>query len=347
MFKSARIKLTSWYLLIIMLISTSFSVVIYRVLTSELDRVERMQRTRIERGLPGRLGITILPDSSDDLPQFLYLDPALLAETKIRLATMLVIINFGILAGSATAAYFLAGRTLKPIADMVDQQYRFISDASHELRTPLTSLKSEIEVNLRDKNLTLADARKLLASNLEEANNLQVLSDGLIKLSQYQKGENGLAIANISLAAITAEAIGKIVKLAKSKNITIINKVENVTLEANKPTLTEVFVIFLDNAIKYSPKGTKVTLASAKTDGNILVRISDEGMGISPEDLPHIFDRFYRADKSRTKSNIHGYGLGLSIAKQIIDKHRGTIRVQSKPGAGTTFTLQLPLSLHL
>ncbi len=317
-----------------MLVSISFSLSIYRVLSSELDRIARIQRLRMERGFPQ------LPRP----PMHTFLDPDLVAETKKRLQFTLLVVNLGICGASALAGYILAGRTLKPIADMIDEQNRFITDASHELRTPLTALKSEIEVNLRDKNLTLTQAKKLLESNLEEVNNLQTLSDGLIKLTQYQKGDNGLTVGDVSLAALINEAVKKVTHAAKIKHIAIVDATADYIFEGNKPTLIELFIILLDNAIKYSPKQTTIRVTSEKADTHILIHITDQGMGIDEEDLPHLFDRFYRADKSRTKSHhIAGYGLGLPIAKQIVDKHNGSIKVQSKLSKGTTFTIQIPL----
>lgn len=342
MFHSARIKLTAWYLLIIMIISVSFSVAMYRVLTAELDRIERVHRLRIEHRSPE--GGIPSPDVNAEWRRPLFLDPSLIVETRKRLQAILLIINLAILGGSAGAGYFLAGRTLKPIAEMVEEQSRFVTDASHELRTPLTSLKSEIEVNLRDKKLTLAEAKKLLESNLEEVNNLQVLSDHLIKLARYQKGESGLVIAKLSLVPVVNEAIKRVDNLAKNKNITIENEIKEFTIEGNRQILTEMLVIFLDNAIKYSPEKTKVILSSEKTDGYVLIHIADQGIGIAEEEIPHLFDRFYRADKSRAKFDVSGYGLGLSIAKQIIERHNGSIKVQSKLGKGTTFTVRIPSS---
>jgi len=342
MFHSARIKLTAWYLLIIMLVSISFSVAIYRVLASELHRVERVQRLRIERGLSEQPQIVPPPGMNNDLSRPFILDPNLIEETKNRLLFTLALINLTIFGTSAVAGYFLAGRTLKPISQMVDEQNRFISDASHELRTPLTSLKSEIEVNLRDKKLTLDQTKKLLESNLEEVNNLQILSDDLIKLTQYQGG-NGLVVDKISLASITGQAIKKVANLAKNKNITIVNQIKNFTIEGNEQTLVELFVIFLDNAIKYGSENTKVNLTAKKTDGHILVNIADQGIGIDEKDIPHLFDRFYRTDKSRAKFDSPGYGLGLAIAKQIIERHSGSIKVRSVLNEGTTFTIQIPV----
>ena len=334
MFRSARIKLTVWYLLIIMVISLSFSLAIYRVLTAELDRVEQVQRLRIEFRLP---------EGERIIPPRLSIDPDLIEETKNHLKFILAVINFTILGASAGAGYFLAGRTLKPIKEMVDEQNRFVTDASHELRTPLTSLKSEIEVNLRDKKLTLSEAKKLLVSNLEEVNNLQILSDGLIKLAQYQKGENNLVMVDVSLTSVVETAIKKVAYLAKGNRITIVNKADDYKIEGSSQLLTELFVIFLDNAIKYSPRHSEITLTSEKKDGYVLIHIADQGAGIDKEDIPHLFDRFYRADKSRTKSDVPGYGLGLSIAKQIVDRHHGLLSVQSILNKGTTFTVQLPI----
>lgn len=343
MFRSARIKLTTWYLFIIMLISISFSIVIYRVLVTELDRVERIERSRIQRGFPERLRIIIPPESFGELPQMFFLDPKVIQDAKNHLKVMLAVVDLIILGTSTLSGYFLAGRTLKPIKQMVEDQNHFVSDASHELHTPLTSLKAEIEVNLRDKKLTLPDAKKLLISNLEEVNNLQVLSDRLIKLARYQKNINGLKIVSLNLMSVIDEAVKKVSFIAKNRKINIENEILDFKLEGDKQSLIEVFVIFLDNAIKYSPEFSVVNLSSKKIDGNVFINVIDHGIGIDEKDLPHLFDRFFRADKSRNKSNIEGYGLGLSIAKQIIDMHNGKITVMSNVNKGTVFTIQIPI----
>lgn len=334
MFRSARIKLTAWYLLVIMLVSFSFSMVIYQGLTSELNRVENMQRLRLERRFPDRRAEALDP---------FYLDPELIAETKDRIAVILGIINLFILGASAAAGYFLAGRTLRPISQMVEEQGRFIADASHELRTPLTSLKSEIEVGLRGKSLKLAEARQLLISNLEEVNNLQALSDGLIRLARYQKGENNLVVTEIDLKALIEEAVKKVSGSAKSKNIKITSRTEKINLEGEKTSLIELFTILLDNAVKYSPEKTEIKVQGKRTDSLVKVSVIDQGFGIDPKDMPRLFDRFYRADKSRTKLGSTGYGLGLSIAKKIVERHQGSIKVESRVNQGSVFTVQIPV----
>ncbi len=333
MFQSARLKLTAWYLLIIMFISISFSVVIYRGLTEELHRVERVQRLRQMFYAQG-LGV--------QNPNF-RLDPGVLRESERRIRLALISINLIILGVSGAAGYFLAGRTLRPIKVMVEEQNRFITDASHELRTPLTSLKSEIEVGLRNKNFTISEAKKLLESNLEEVNSLQALSDDLIRLAQY-KGYNGVVMIRMPLSLILEKAIAKVIPLARRKHIAIRNNTRPYTIRANKQALIELFVILLDNAIKYSPSKSTITIAGDKKDGTIRIHVTDQGMGIDQKDLPHIFDRFYRADKSRTKTGIAGYGLGLSIARQIAERHNGAIKVTSTLQKGSTFTVELRAS---
>lgn len=324
MFYRARLKLTAWYLFIIMLISISFSVTVYNLLTNELNRVERVQRLRQER-------------RNLRIPS---IDPEVIEETKDRLKLILFLIDLGILGVAGFAGYFLAGRTLRPIQEMIDEQNRFITDASHELRTPLTSLKSEIEVNLRDKKLTTDRAKKILESNLEEVNKLQYLSDNLIKLTLYQKNSN--IFEEVDLFEVAGEAEKRVASLAKKQSITVKNQIKDRILKGDKQALTEMFIIFLDNAIKYSAKGKSVTLTSKKIDGLVQIDIKDQGFGILEKDMPHLFDRFYQADQSRTKSDVFGYGLGLSIAKQIVEKHKGFIKVESKIGKGSSFSVQLP-----
>ncbi len=347
MFDKARLKLTLWYLLIIMLISISFSAAIFRVLTSEFNRVIKMEKLR-QQGIAYPPQKTIIFfQNGDDLPHGVFISPThaeVIDEAKQRLLHTLIGINLLILGLSGAAGYFLAGRTLRPIKEMIDSQKEFITDASHELRTPLTALKSEIEVNLRDRNLNLKEAKKLLQSNLEEVNNLQALSDNLIKLTQYNKISAGVLRDDVTFNDLVKEAIKKINGLLKKKKISLKVEGEEVKVRGDKQSLTELLVILIDNAIKYSPAETTINLIAKKTSRNITIEVKDHGEGIDKEDLPHIFDRFYRADKSRTRTDVSGYGLGLSIAKEIVSKHKGIIKVTSQKNKGTTFIVHLPLN---
>lgn len=329
MFTSARIKLTAWYLLIIMAISLSFSLFIYRMLSQEIYRFARAQRFRIE----GRFFIANISPPP--------LDIELINDTKKRLVMTLVVVNGTILAISGTLSFFLAGRTLTPIKEMMDEQNRFISDSSHELRTPLTALKSSLEVNLRDKKLTLTQAKRLMADNIRDVNELQALSDGLLTLTRYGTPSNIYKVEPTSLMDIINQAISKVDPMLISKNITLNNHIHDIVISAHRQSLIDLFVILFDNAIKYSSSGSTI-LVSSTTKGKLVnVSVKDEGVGISQKDLPKIFDRFYRSDSSRTKTDVGGFGLGLSIAKKIVDNHHGQISVTSSPDKGSTFTVSL------
>lgn len=331
MFSQARIKLTLWYLLIIMSVSLFFSLVIYRGLVGEVNRISRMEQLRFERGpFEYRVFHPVI------------LEPEIVNGIKNRITLTLAVINGVILIGAGCLGYFLAGKTLEPISRMVDEQNRFISDASHEFRTPLTSLKTSMEVSLRDKNLDLKIAKKTINESLDEVNKLQSLSEGLLQMTQQQDYGNNLKFERLFLLPVVNQAVDRVKAVAKLKNIRIKNKTINYQIRGNRYSLTDLVVILLDNAIKYSDRGSSVTVDSEKTDRSVLIRIKDQGMGIEKKDIPHIFDRFYRADKVRTKSSDSGYGLGLSIAKKIADNHRGTILVESKTGKGTTMTVSLP-----
>lgn len=332
MFHSARLKLTAWYLLIIMCISIFFSIAIYNVSTRDIQRV--VNRLKYEEENPSN------PFLVPDLLSEVHIQNLLDAEEHLRWT--LIIINATILLVSGGAGYFLAGLTLKPIQKMVDEQNRFITDASHELRTPLTALRSEMEATLLDKRLSSKDTKKLIESNLEEVVHIQTLSDDLLKLAQYEK-KTPTALRDVSLLQIIEDALKKVAPLAKQKHILIENSLVDEIVSGDSTSLSQLFIILLDNAIKYSPNHTTITLAGEKIDHKVKVSLKDQGIGIEDKDIHQIFDRFYRVDKSRTSTDVRGYGLGLSIAKKIVEEHKGIITVKSKIHEGTTFTVTLPL----
>ncbi len=338
MFRSARLKLTSWYLLIIMCISIAFSLVIYGFLMQEVERFSRMQRFRIEQRLQNEAFSP--PDPYRAL--IISTDNELVEEIRNRVVMTLVIINGSIFVFAGLLGYILAGRTLKPIQEMMDEQNRFISDASHELRTPLTALKSALEVHLRDKHLTVSEAKTLIKGNLEDVNKLQSLSDALLQLAQYQHPNGNSVFEPVAFHEVIAKAVEKIEPLASVKRISLEVDSEDVSVMGNKFALQDLLIILLDNAIKYSQEGLSVSVNLSRHDGWAICTVKDAGIGIQKKDLPHVFDRFYRADVARSQANKPGYGLGLAIAKKIVDTHNGTISVESIPGKSTIFTIRLP-----
>jgi signal transduction histidine kinase len=338
MFEKARLKLTIWYLLIIMIISIFFSIAIYSDINTEFKKIEKKQelfQKRLNRGFlspPPTMNETIKVNSEA------------IQEARIRVLTTLSLINLLILFIAGAAGHFLAGRTLKPIKEMLNEQNRFITDASHELRTPLTSLRTGIEVNLRNKKMKIEDYKNLLQSNLEEVISLQTLSDNLLKLSLKSRIINQQDLKTASLKKMIGDAVKKVVLQAKNKQIKIYTQATDVQIKVMPDRITEAITIFLDNAIKYSPPKSQIDITSYSNPKNTKISIADRGIGIGEDDLPFIFDRFFRADRSRAKdkSEIQGYGLGLSIARRIINSHQGSIEVKSRLNKGTTIIITLP-----
>lgn len=334
MFHSARIKLTFWYVIIAAVITGFFSVLIYNFVTAEFDHELNRERIRIERALSPRPG---------NPPRIIIRqpDPELVAQMHKRILFHILTVDAIIVAIVALAGYLLAGRTLRPIKRIMEEQDRFISDASHELRTPLTAARTEIEVGLRDKQLNLPEAKELLESSLEEIKSMQILSDNLLSLAQ--EDDMGASMQSLSLSEILTKANKQVKPLAKRKGSSISIPNTEHRIKGNAERLIELFVILFDNAIKYSPEGKTITVTEKRTDGHVVIKVTDSGIGIRASEMPHIFDRFYRAEKSRNKTNVSGYGLGLSIAKKIVEEYKGTIHVKSKEGEGTTFILKLPV----
>jgi two-component system sensor histidine kinase CiaH len=330
MFQSARLKLTTWYLLIIMLVSGTFSIAFYRVSTNEIQRV--IDRIHYLQSQSSQLSLPTPPNAVITLDQ--------LQDVKGRLELALIIVNGFIFVLAGGAGYFLAGRTLRPIQVMVDEQNQFISDASHELRTPIATLRAEMEATLLEKYLGDKEARNLIESNLEELGKMQELANSLLQLA-HMSDKEGVSNDTVSLHDVIQTAHKKIAPMAKKKQIAFELVDVKGKVNGDKSALTEVFVNLFDNAIKYSNQKSTVTVTSTNKKHTAIIKVKDEGIGITVEDLPHVFDRFYRADKSR--SGVDGHGLGLSIVKKIITAHNGSVEVESALNKGTIFILTFPL----
>ena len=310
---------------------------IYRVSSQELERTIRRPQGVVEQAF--RKSSPELRELSQQLEEEQNEE---LMESQARLRENLIAINLFILVAGGLISYFLARETLKPIEESHEAQSRFTADASHELRTPITAMRAETELTLTEPKLTLTDAKQQLQSNMEELDKLTALSDGLLSLARIDN--NGLDTASTLLKKIIDSAVEKVQPLAKKKHQKItVSKIPALSLTVNEPSLIEAIVTILENAVKYSDKKSAITLDVRKHTRSVTIKISDSGIGIKAVDLPHIFDRFYRADQSRTQSKVNGYGIGLSIAKSTIEAHGGKISVKSTPHKGTVFTISLPL----
>lgn len=326
-FQSARIRLTAWYVVISALIGITFSIVIYEVVTQEIRQGFIVAEQRLRIG----------PIASQRAQLFLHEEYQ--AATK-AVFVRLLIMNSAIIASAGIAGYFLAGKVLLPLEEMVDDQKRFIGDASHELRTPLTTLRSEIEVFLRSKRVS-PKAKELAESNLEEIQKMQDLVSSLLALSKYTDSRD-IQFESLNLSKIAEEIADKHAIEAKRQKIKIEKNLEPVIVSGDKTSIRQLLSILLDNAVKYNNQGGVVTISTKSSRRNAIIKIADTGTGIPKEDLSHIFKRFYRVDPSRSKDSVEGYGLGLSIAKSIVELHKGEISVVSKIQKGTVFTVLLP-----
>lgn len=332
MFHSATLKLTAFYMAILLLICLIFNVLIYKILVGELDRSFAHQT-----------------DFFEDKPRFrpFWTDPEAQLflnnereEGQQRILLALLFIDLGLLTAGGFASFLLAKKTLQPIEAAHESQLRFTADASHELRTPLATMQTEIEVALRDPKLKLKETKALLKSNLEEIAILRQLTQNLLGLARSNDDPPTLFPQSINESILIT--VERAQKLAATKHITIHTKLpEKLQAITDSTQFSELLHIFLDNGIKYGPEQSNIYVTASKEKESAVVTIRDEGIGMKPEEQEHIFERFYRADHSR---NQKGYGLGLSIAQQLAKQLKISIHVESAPSKGTTIKLVLPKS---
>jgi signal transduction histidine kinase len=334
--QSATFKLTLWYLGIIMVLSILFSFALYNSSSTQLINTEQHQNDALSRLLlPPQL-----EQSREEYEQRLYDD---LQANLRHIQTQLLGLNLLTLLIGGGLSYALARRTLVPVEEAMEAQGRFTADASHELRTPLTAMRSEIEVALREHHLPAAEARHLLGSNLEEIAKLEALSAALLRLARIENGLDPAAISFVPTAELFKGAVDRFQTKLDQKHMKVEVTSGGETVPGDRDSLVELIAVLLDNAIKYSPERSTIKLASTVAGQSIIISVADEGPGVKADDMPHIFDRFYRADRSRAKDGTSGYGLGLSIAKRITDLHHGQIYVEAIEGGGSTFFAKLPV----
>ncbi len=235
---------------------------------------------------------------------------------------------------------------LSRLEDAVLNSKRFVADASHELRTPLTVLRGELESVAQDGRIA-PDLRERLGSALEEVERLANIVEGLFAISRLDAGEAQAKWARFDLAELVSSTADQISLLAEDKDISIVaDDTQPVPVEGDRARLKQVVVNLLDNAIKYTPAHGQVKLHVRPVNGHAVLEVADTGCGIPAEALPHVFERFFRVDKTRSREP-GGAGLGLSIVKSICTAHNAEVEVESQPGKGSVFRVRLPLSKKL
>lgn len=331
---TAKLRLTFWYTLTLMVVSLFLSTIYYQRTLAMIE----VQYKQIEIRL-NEQRISPSPQQRRNLPQRLELLAEDLELIRSFLVRQLLFINAMVFVIGGTVSYFLAGKTLKPIQVSLEQQKQFIGDAAHELRTPLTALKTSLEVGLMDKKIT-GSAKKLLESNLADVNSLTALTENLLSLARLDSEDFIFSFAVIRLEKIINRVLQHLKPLADQKKIKIkVSGLNNQTVLGNENALVEAVMVLVDNAIKYSHEKSEIKIKVRTQKNNLILQIIDQGIGIEQKNLPQIFARFYRVDEARTKGEWHGYGLGLALAKKIVDQHGAKIKVTSELGKGSTFTL--------
>ncbi len=231
-------------------------------------------------------------------------------------------------------------QTLERLEKLFDTQRRFLADVSHELRTPLTVIKGEVGLMRLTNELDEESLR-----NIEkEVDRLTRLVGDLLLLAQAESGQLPLDLKPVEMDTILLEVMQQMQVLASGKINLRLEEIDQVIVNGDRDRLKQVILNLVSNAINYTPPGGEVRVWLSKEDGRACLKVEDTGPGIQPDDLPYIFDRFYRGDPSRKRTENSGFGLGLSIAKWIVDRHGGQIEVESQVGKGTRFTVWLPLA---
>ena len=322
--KSRTGRLTLTYLAIIMSMTILFSIVIFFISSAQFDRTPRPDFEYLGDGESVQTGI-------EDVFRRRVI------EAKIGLVWSLSMLNLVSLVGGALFSYYLARLTMRPIEDALESQSQFVSDASHELRTPLTALQTANEVALRRKQLTLTQAKAVLQQNIDETEKLRSLSDALLGLVKEEHADR--RVENVFVNDVVGDVLQVVASQALAKKIAINDDTGSLSVRVNKVALTQILKILLENAVKYSPQKTSISVSAKKAGDYVVISVSDQGPGIAREEQSKIFDRFYRVDSSRSTQHEDGNGLGLAIAKTIADRQGIKLGVDSQLGQGASFTV--------
>ncbi|MGM7723975.1 sensor histidine kinase [Metabacillus sp. Hm71] len=265
-----------------------------------------------------------------------------LSELLKGLLTILVISAL-IFSGIAFSfSRIMARRAMVPIEQAFRRQQEFVADASHELRTPLSVMLSSLDILEMEKQEQNEMAGKMVDNLKDEVKRMTGLVGDLLTLARSDSDDQKITFEDFNLYSVAERTVASFKAHALAKNIKLeLNSHEMIKINGNKERLTQLLYILLDNAIKYSQDPGSVSLSIKKEANTVLIAVKDTGIGMDPKELPHIFERFYRVDKARTRQQ-GGHGLGLSIAKWIVELHNGRITVESKLGEGSTFLVKIP-----
>ena len=261
------------------------------------------------------------------------------ASLRNMLLTLLIVGVLG-LGAFLLISIFLAGWALKPVERAWDQQRQFVADASHELKTPLTVMLANTDILLAHQDEPIACHKKWLQSTRDEGMRMKELVEDMLTLARSDVDRPVRVREPVNLSDLMWNCQLSFETLAFEHFVTIEGQAEpDVTVSGDPAELKQLFALLTDNAVKYAAPHSVIDMRLSRAQEHVCFSVHNAGEAISPEDLPHIFERFYRADPSRSAQG--GFGLGLAIAQSIARSHNGSIRVESSPRDGTTFTVTL------
>ncbi len=242
---------------------------------------------------------------------------------------------------SVGGGYLLAARALQPIRRTMDAQRQFLSDASHELRTPVAVVRANNELLQLHPDQRIGDNLEQVDAIAAEAEHMSRLVDDLMLLARADEGRLTVNEGLVDLGELSGYIVRDLTALAEKRRVQLEMSIEPVLVEGDEGRLRQLGMILVDNAIKYTPAGGRVVVSCHNKSGRAELVVRDNGPGIAADDLPHLFDRFWRTDAARTRGDASGTGLGLAIAQQIALAHGGKLTVESKQGQGSAFILRM------
>ena len=267
---------------------------------------------------------------------------------EINSMNRILLTSLGVGACSLVALFFISllfsGWAMRPVKEAWERQRRFVADASHELKTPLTVMLMNNGIVLSHPEATVESQRKWLESSAEEGERMKSLIGGMLYLAKNDGDTEKPLALRFSLSDAVWNRILPFESAAYERGLELKSDVApDIYVNGDREQIKQLIGILLDNAVKYAGEGTTVLVRLSRQGERALLSVQNFGEPIDPEDLPHIFERFYRGDKSRSREQ-GGYGLGLAIAKSIADSHRARLTAQSSPDTGTVFTASFSLS---
>ncbi|MEO7718178.1 MAG: ATP-binding protein [Capsulimonas sp.] len=322
----------------ILLVDASSHILLKNPVASRLfSKASQTEKNRSERLSETLFGFT-LSRELDDLFRKSH-DRAVVVEAEITLTQSVSRSLHTRVAPVSSDEFLIVMRDLTELRRLERVRRDFVANVSHELRTPLTSIKAMAETLLDGARTDESVAERFLETIIRESDRLVRLSSDLLDLSRVEA--MGVNREPEDIAVLLWDVCGRLMAQGEKAGVTIINEVRPpLVAEADHDEMAQVFVNLLDNAISYTPRGGSVRLYATEAADRLTIHVADTGIGILKDDIPRLFERFYRADKARSRAS-GGTGLGLAIVKHIVENHGGTVSVQSEYNKGSTFSVTI------